>query len=664
MPLFGFQSYTQEARQGVRESVVEILKKDETALRALNIAELSTAGPEQIFNAFLKATDPSYRKDGQGCYYASWICKNFLKDARKGEDLYRIREDLQNFKAFSKQLSQDGQPNQIDKVPGFDALMKMVLPYQKKRDEKKQKLSLYFKDAAEQKEILAQTTVFYDGPEGCIVMPHSQKAAQHWGNNTRWCIAAKDMEQNYFDGYNKQHPVIIYSPRQPTADDKKNFPDYTSFKIAAVGSLYDELDYTAFSRTPDCIKKLIAAAKDQLPLHIAAYLEEYGKTEGLLSRQDENIPEKSQPPQPVAEKKDDPPPSCPAAWLPWLELLSKTYNWDEETDYFHRVMQNLPHELAKDKNFALAALQKNQNNILRYLAPELRDDKEVVLASIKNNGSSIEHASERLRNDRDVALAAVTRSGYTLKYLSSEVQNDRDIVLTAVQESGSALQYASKEVVRIKEVVLAAVRRSGLALEDAPKKMRADKEVVLAAVQQYGRALHYASWRLRNNKEIVSTAVRTTGGALQDASRWLRNNKEIVSIAVQQDGMALRYASHTVQNDENIVLSAALNTPATLFYSPKLQKDKNFLSKIVMNNFGNIMHLSESTLQDTGLVARFLQTAIESDQDRYNIVKTLRHIPSLQGDAEAIASPDHALKKLKSSETDVRIRQTFQHSTP
>eukprot|EP01063_Lacrimia_lanifica_P029217 TRINITY_DN4417_c0_g3_i1.p4 TRINITY_DN4417_c0_g3~~TRINITY_DN4417_c0_g3_i1.p4 ORF type:complete len:172 (+),score=68.27 TRINITY_DN4417_c0_g3_i1:77-517(+) len=70
---------------------------------------------------------------------------------------------------------------------------------------------------------------------------------------------------------------------------------------------------------------------------------------------------------------------------------------------------------------------------LRYAGPELRNNFDVVLASVKKNGESLEFASDALRGDKAVVMAAVQNNGKALRFASPAMQNDADVVLCAVE---------------------------------------------------------------------------------------------------------------------------------------------------------------------------------------------------------------------------------------
>ena len=70
---------------------------------------------------------------------------------------------------------------------------------------------------------------------------------------------------------------------------------------------------------------------------------------------------------------------------------------------------------------------------LQYASDELKDDKEIVLASIKNEPFTLFNASERLQNDKELNIEVVKMQGILIFDLSDKLQKDEDIINTAVK---------------------------------------------------------------------------------------------------------------------------------------------------------------------------------------------------------------------------------------
>ena len=80
--------------------------------------------------------------------------------------------------------------------------------------------------------------------------------------------------------------------------------------------------------------------------------------------------------------------------------------------------------------------QVQQSGIeLSRLSPELRDDREIVLASVRINGNSFGCASAELRSDKDLVIQAIN-NGASLQCVPQELRNDQT---DAVAESGAGI---------------------------------------------------------------------------------------------------------------------------------------------------------------------------------------------------------------------------------
>merc|ERR1712066_193304 len=66
---------------------------------------------------------------------------------------------------------------------------------------------------------------------------------------------------------------------------------------------------------------------------------------------------------------------------------------------------------------------------LRYSAPELQADKQVVTQAVGTTGRSLEFASEELQGDREVVVIAIKQDRSALTYASEKLRIDKDIWL-------------------------------------------------------------------------------------------------------------------------------------------------------------------------------------------------------------------------------------------
>ncbi|MEC7030224.1 MAG: DUF4116 domain-containing protein [Pseudomonadota bacterium] len=266
------------------------------------------------------------------------------------------------------------------------------------------------------------------------------------------------------------------------------------------------------------------------------------------------------------------------------------------------ALYKLPPKWRQDKQLMLCAIKKNSDCFIDLVkhSPQLRSDKEIIMATVKNKGIKIKHACDALKEDKDVALAAVSNNGLALNHLPESLKSDRDIILAATK-SGQ-FRYIPKSAWSDKEVVLSAVKQDGTALKYASETLQDDNDVVLAAINENGEALEYASKPFQNNKKIVllalSTAKQRYPSPLLYATYRLRDDMEIVLTAINQNVIALRVATTRLQDDEKVVLLAVkIDGRALKYASKRLQDDKKVVLLAVKTD-GRAVEYASKRLQD------------------------------------------------------------------
>ena len=250
--------------------------------------------------------------------------------------------------------------------------------------------------------------------------------------------------------------------------------------------------------------------------------------------------------------------------------------------------QGVDTSLKDDPAFALKAATV-QGDVLQYMHPRYRSDREIVLAAVKSQGEALQYADLSLKRDEEIALAAVRSHGTQLQFVDQSLQNDRKVVLAAVRNNGLALRYASFEMQNDRRIALTAVRNNGLALRYASFERTNDREIALTAVRKNGLALRYASLERTNDREIALTAVRKNGLALEFVGPEADADREIVITAVRDNPLALQYANHNFQDDYVVVMEAVtapiVNGDAALRYaSARLRANVAIVRAAVRND--------------------------------------------------------------------------------
>ena len=219
--------------------------------------------PKDYYDTTILDNDIEYMRDE----VVLWLIeKNLQKNRSKpypcAEDYYKLREDIVKFERLKQnphftKIYPDYPENRkeydIMSAGGmflFPAelmdLAKKLERYELKRQESKQAARQAFR-AAHKEGQNHPHVVIYDGLEGTVVIPQTMEAAQFWGRQTRWCVSAKQKEDNAFETYNKKGPLFIFITK-PTAEEKAALAQqYSSYKFALHnGDVFDELD-TNFS---------------------------------------------------------------------------------------------------------------------------------------------------------------------------------------------------------------------------------------------------------------------------------------------------------------------------------------------------------------------------------------------------------------------------------
>ena len=89
-----------------------------------------------------------------------------------------------------------------------------------------------------------------------------------------------------------------------------------------------------------------------------------------------------------------------------------------------------------NKHSVLGAIKgKKFGGIIQYVSPQLRADKDVIMAAVSDDGSLLGYASEELRGDKQVVMTAIKNTSHvrnltSFKYISGEAKLDTEIILT------------------------------------------------------------------------------------------------------------------------------------------------------------------------------------------------------------------------------------------
>ena len=458
------------------------------------------ASEKLIMLAFVKATYPLeaiHNKEGEFIGYKQlnktilrFICEAYLTHRHNerpilAEDFYKITENLRDFESFKKTglfktKTEGGAKDQKDlgdlnRYESYAEFLEVISPLQKARDAKKSAEAMR-KLTPEQREIINQeTTILYNGAEGQVVIPHTMRASQFWGANTKWCIAGTGKyddgvtyAERHFPEYNKKSPIIMIIPKG-MHDQKIALVDQEWWNAA--DDTVDELpkEHLALfeamlkAQSEDVahdIRKLIGAKKP------VATKQQGFENEAVMS----------------AETMVDEPQDIPPEWEEYLARFNQDMGFSllfetrEEQDL-------IPAALLANKKFVMIGVKREPNG-LQFVSDALADDEEVVREAVQRDGSAVLFASERLRGNFEIGLIAVQNMGQAVSHLSDGLKRNRVIAMTAIAENSESYHYLDNSLRFDHEIAFEAFKRNQSLIELMPHALRIDQLFLLRCTKE------------------------------------------------------------------------------------------------------------------------------------------------------------------------------------
>lgn len=256
---------------------------------------------------------------------------------------------------------------------------------------------------------------------------------------------------------------------------------------------------------------------------------------------------------------------------------------------FYYVGENLKNskEFAL-KVFALDMLGKpyfNAAKVLGFMPPFLRDDEEVVLASVLVSPFSFEYASSRLHKDVDFIKSILARifSPYSIDVIlnscDESVKNNKDFMLSIMRkDANSVFKHCSPNLKKDKDIITNAVLNGYLDFSSLDESIRKDRDFIKFLLSSNGFLLANASLYI-NDKELVLTALKSIYGILDTCMHYPeRMDYQYISMNYDYEKKKLNTYSDefikvldvlknsTLKNDEDILYLL------TAFYNLKSQE--------------------------------------------------------------------------------------------
>ena len=135
-------------------------------------------------------------------------------------------------------------------------------------------------------------------------------------------------------------------------------------------------------------------------------------------------------------------------------------------------------ELSANQDIVRAAVRNN--GFALEFAPSLNSNTEVVAEAVRNNGRAIVHASEEMRADKYIALLAVAHHSSDrigLKFVSPELKKDKHVVLKALSKDAWPIRHADEHLRRDQDFMLAAVRQNKRVYDVLEPELRSNPKI-------------------------------------------------------------------------------------------------------------------------------------------------------------------------------------------
>eukprot|EP01080_Neovahlkampfia_damariscottae_P003763 gene3763-6651_t len=106
-------------------------------------------------------------------------------------------------------------------------------------------------------------------------------------------------------------------------------------------------------------------------------------------------------------------------------------------------------ELRCDKDIVLASLS-NSNEWVHHIPENLKHDKDVIIMFRKNDPGYFQILTNQMKNDKEIAMRAIELNGQNFKFCSKKLQNDEDLLIKSIESHDKFFQpldYASIDLI-------------------------------------------------------------------------------------------------------------------------------------------------------------------------------------------------------------------------
>lgn len=379
--------------------------------------------PETVFAEFAK-TDPTGGDATSPYRHLSWIARTYIALCHgyrtiSADCLSRVHKQLCDVEALHKKFPK--RDFYIEDLESFSDLQNRLSVWNGTH-----RLTGADLFARVEEKVLKESSVLYQGKEGYVVMPHSQRAAEYWAQGTSWLELEDSNITNMFHTLNDKPVIMLYT----NGDQAGRY-----FAEGLDDFLKNDLGARQ-SEPSMALKRLMLKACSQNP--------------GLSYHMKliDVSPEK-----PALNAKDQ------ARMLAFEKRMSAEEQQVLDTELLRGTTPG--------QREAIELIQSQHTT--KHLTLAQWDDPTIVSAVIHYSPSDFKHASERWRGNRYLVRDAVRALDENMLECAPYLMKDREFVLSLVKENGKALRYAPIEWRYKQDMIAAALENTLSVFEFIPR---------------------------------------------------------------------------------------------------------------------------------------------------------------------------------------------------
>ena len=193
------------------------------------------------------------------------------------------------------------------------------------------------------------------------------------------------------------------------------------------------------------------------------------------------------------------------------------------------ILEHATDELKKDMELVAEVLEFESQN-LKYVDPSLLDSKELAIRTFYGNNSraDLNLFSSRLRDDKEVVLASLVAKGGNFLAASERLQQDMELVQKAVAKDPhilSKIPYQDNLA-----VLMIGVAFNGYSYQYASEKLRSHEDLTAIAVSKRYSVMEHASEKLKTHIPFLKRIQKISLDALKYVD--IEYRKQLTSLTV------------------------------------------------------------------------------------------------------------------------------------